>query len=1774
MFSLKNRNCCDAPRLIVFLFLMIFSHGAFAAQITVSASPGTVNEGSSATVTVEYLEEASDTLPNSDDVGSSDFHCTVDFSISNSGTALLNSDYTVSQPLSFSFTASGTSGSTQSRSLTYTTVGEDGIEPSEYISISVTSTSQNSNCIVNSTASTSIDIINQDFPSTISATLNQSTASVNEGAGSTNIASVTFNEIDGGSPNAACLANAELSVVGGTAILGRDFNVIASSVSASSSSSPFTLNILPGSAGDGDKTIQLQATLVDTGSTDCSVGSVSPQQFTVRIVDTPIPALNLIGSFGVNLATIQEGSGAQVVGNVAFQIPSGQADSYCSASASVNVVGGTALAGTDFNFTPVPLTFVSGNNESANVSLEALPGVAGDGDKTVILEATFVSAGGANGLNSCPLGSITPQRHTITIQDTPIPVLGLTNTFNVNRATVQEGSGAQTVGSIVLQLPSGQTADNYCLANATVRVVGGTAQIGTDYNFTPTPVNFGNGDTNQSATVNLEALTGVAGDGDKTVILEAVFVSNGANGFNSCPLVNNTPQRQTITLKDSSPVTLNGSVNQTVTQVEENQGAVNVGEIVFTLGSGMTADANCKATATTTLAGGTATQGSDFGFSPVTLNFTQADSSSKRKAINVNVLAGIAGDGDKTVILKTVFNSVGGATGNSCPFATKTVTSTVIIQDTPISVLGLTNTFNVNRATIQEGSGAQTVGRIVLQVPSGQTADNYCLANATVRVVGGTAQAGTDYNFTPTPVNFGNGNTNQSATVNLEALAGVAGDGDKTVVLEAVFVSNGANGFNSCPLANDIRQRKTITLKDSPSNTLRGSVSQRVTEVAENQGNVNVGEIVFTLGSGMTADANCKATATITLAGGTATAGRDFSFTPVTLNFAQGDNSPKRKAINVNVLAGIAGDGNKTISLKTVFNSVGGATGNSCPFATNTVTSTITIQDSSIPVTGLTGTLNVNRATVQEGSGTQTIGSITLEVPAGQAADRYCIANTLVRVVGGTAKAGTDFKFTTTPLAFGIGNTNKTAPINLEALAGVAGDGNKTVILEAVFVSNGANGFNSCPMANSSPQRKTITLQDSPSSSLNGSVSQGVTQVAENQGNVNVGNIVFTLGNGMTADANCKATATTTLAGGTATQGRDFNFTPVTLVFGQGDSSTKRKAININVLAGTAGDGNKTISLKTVFNSVGGATGNSCPFASKTVTSNISITDDPFDPLAVSLSFDNTTLVEGDVVNVVVKFSDTQARSWAARSINNCQVSAKWTPTGTARQADYIFSFPSVLNYSSSSQQLMYPLRLLTDADLEPNETLGFILRLSSAGIANACQLTSQEVAAEPVRLRDASAEGRATQALEPEDVYARACDALEQRQQQTGEPLAGKDRSFYVSNCNNVGNGNRNGEPEEVAAQVNAVIIGLNQQLRNIRSRLDSFRGGQTRRGVVDVSGVDVKINGTSVPGETFAVGGSAGDETNELLSGSRWGLFASGDYAFGERRRSGDDQVLRSGDRNFDFKSTGLTIGADYRLPGDKFIVGGAIGYKDFDADFTTQEGFTANKGYNLSFYGSYLATDKIYLDAITSFGQNTLDSRRPVNNDGSLNIGNTTTFAIGKPDAKEFLFSVGGGYEFNKGEWSVIPYGRVDYLMGKIDPYTEKASHSSAETSLFSFDKQNIDSLTSTIGVRATRVISTSKGVFTPQASLEWKHEYKDRGTISGTSLYVGSEEANLGVSGNFLEQHADNYDRDYFNLGFGVSAVFPKGRSGYLNFETRFGDDQITDNAIKAGIRIEF
>ena len=746
---------------------------------------------------------------------------------------------------------------------------------------------------------------------------------------------------------------------------------------------------------------------------------------------------------------------------------------------------------------------------------------------------------------------------------------------------------------------------------------------------------------------------------------------------------------------------------------------------------------------------------------------------------------------------------------------------------------------------------------------------------------------------------------------------------------------------------------------------------------------------------------------------------------------------------------------------------------------------------------------NASSRNIAKGSGNTKVASIKFALPSGKQADRNCIAAAWVTVVGGTAKRGQDFNF---PSSFRVNfdhtdGNSKIQDVNLDVLAGIAGNGDKTVEMRADFSSFGGSAGNSCPLKGASSKKILITLKDTTPTAPTVSISANPSSAKAGETvNVRYG---FS-GNFST----CTAVHPTVLMGKNA------------ISIDENINVLKQRDVPVKIKASITKETKVILGAKAI----------GCKLANSNATASIIIPKkaDSTKPI-VSMSVISSPVKVGKSINIIYKVSGNVASCTVIKPV-------LVGGSGYARLKN-----PN-MNLRGKKQATVTVDILKQDAQKEINVVLG----VKTEGCTLANNTTTF------FKIPKQGSATTTTTKESSENIRESTCDALRKIQ------LTPTQKSYFKAQCENVGTeAKNNANTEEVTVQAIAVLSAAGRQLQNVRSRLTTLRATRGRRGI-DVSGATLNVQGSTV--SVGLLGGAAGDDENGLLENSRWGFFANGDYTFGDENRENASNALKK-DRNFDFSSTGLTFGADYRFPGDKKYAGVALGYKDFTSDFTSQKGGTDVKGYNLSVYGTYLLSDQAYLDATIGYGKNNIDSRRPAYKDVKSG---KTIFAIGKPDAKELTFSVGGGYELYKGEWSLTPYGRMDYIKSTIDAYKE-TSDKSAQPSLFSFGKQSIKALTSTLGIKTSRSLSTSKGVFVPYASLEWKHEFKGRGAIIGTHILTGKQNS-VG--------EASKFDRNYFNLGVGVSAQFPKGKSAFLSLESRQGDSVVKDNAVRAGFRWEF
>lgn len=363
----------------------------------------------------------------------------------------------------------------------------------------------------------------------------------------------------------------------------------------------------------------------------------------------------------------------------------------------------------------------------------------------------------------------------------------------------------------------------------------------------------------------------------------------------------------------------------------------------------------------------------------------------------------------------------------------------------------------------------------------------------------------------------------------------------------------------------------------------------------------------------------------------------------------------------------------------------------------------------------------------------------------------------------------------------------------------------------------------------------------------------------------------------------------------------------------------------------------------------------------------------------------------------------------------------------------------------------------------------------------------------------------------------------------------------------------------EEFAATESMANEISNSRMSPVMSRLVELRGGATGFSASGLlpgfSAEPLAANGWST--SSGMSGGGAGDDT----SASALGGFINGSYGTGDR-----DGTSRAD--GFEFDSYDVMVGFDYRL-GSDLVLGGAINYYDIDSDFdkttTVSGGGVDADGWGASVYATWYQ-DNFYFDAIAGFSQSDYDVNRSIvisnNNVGGTSI---TETAKGSPESTDYSFSIGAGYNINRGALDFGPYFRASYSNVDMDGYQE----SGAETSGLNLrvKGEEWESLTTVLGAQFSYVISQDYGVLVPNARIGWVHQYEND-PVEMTAVYVDDPRNSV------LRATTDEPDKDYAELSLGFSTIYRGGVQAFFNYETLLGFDDLSSHLFTVGLRSEF
>ena len=350
--------------------------------------------------------------------------------------------------------------------------------------------------------------------------------------------------------------------------------------------------------------------------------------------------------------------------------------------------------------------------------------------------------------------------------------------------------------------------------------------------------------------------------------------------------------------------------------------------------------------------------------------------------------------------------------------------------------------------------------------------------------------------------------------------------------------------------------------------------------------------------------------------------------------------------------------------------------------------------------------------------------------------------------------------------------------------------------------------------------------------------------------------------------------------------------------------------------------------------------------------------------------------------------------------------------------------------------------------------------------------------------------------------------------------------------------------------------------QANNIDARMSALRLGAEG---ISLGGLAFSNDGKALPlamlGDTLRKddGSQAGD------SFSRWGFFANGMIS----RGSFSANESRPG---FDYDGASITAGLDYRFS-DTFVGGLALGYNSDSSDLDLNAGKLDADGYSLSGYMTWYHGNDFYLQGSVEFTKLDFDLRRNIIYqiaavDGSGGTTSVNQVARASPGGDLEAANLTLGRDFINGAMTFSPYLRGSYAHLSLDGFSESIDSSAPGFGLATqVESRSRVNEIGTLGALFSWTTNQNWGVLVPNARLEYSHDFRTTPQTVVSRFLSDPTQTAIVVTDPRL-------DHNFYDLGFGLNAVFPQGRSGYLAYEYIGGLTGAHLSRFEAGFRIEF
>ena len=382
-----------------------------------------------------------------------------------------------------------------------------------------------------------------------------------------------------------------------------------------------------------------------------------------------------------------------------------------SVSVTLNLSNGTAIAGSDYNSSPLTVTFAPGET-SKTVTIPIVNDSQLEADETINLSLSNPQGGATLGTQTTAV---------LTILNDDLPQRGTINLNNSNYTVNENGTA-----NITLTRTNGSDGE----VSVILTPSNGSAIAGDDYTNTAITVTFADGQTSKIVTVPINNDT--IYEPTETVNLT---ISNPTGGATL-----GTQQTATLTIIDNDAVP--GVIQFSNGTYSINENGTPVIAVTLTRSNGSDGAVSVRIN----LTNGTATAPSDYNNTAITVNFANGETS---KTVTIPIVNDSQLEADETINL-SLSNPQGGAT-----LGTQTTAVLTILND-DLPQRGTINLNNSNYTVNENGTANITLTRT-----NGSDGE----VSVILTPSNGSAIAGDDYTNTAITVTFADGQTSKIVTV-------------------------------------------------------------------------------------------------------------------------------------------------------------------------------------------------------------------------------------------------------------------------------------------------------------------------------------------------------------------------------------------------------------------------------------------------------------------------------------------------------------------------------------------------------------------------------------------------------------------------------------------------------------------------------------------------------------------------------------------------------------------------------------------------------------------------------------------------------------------------------------------------------------------------------------------------------------------------------------------------------------------------------------------------